>query len=1422
MSVSVSRTSTTPIDAYIDCASFTDSLQRYIADLTGAEAPVLTCDAQSDAGVSLTAIGAAPSTTADALYVALSRSGYSDLVGELQLPDTGGCIAGDQPFLSFASTCTDAFRPGACAQDTCSIDALVRHVLPPAGADPAPAGPTDTELDAECTALADRMNALLATVAADLGTSLSAEIAFQCTHSTETLVTGLVDGTVVADGTQARVVKAYVSQLPTNVSAALRAAFVASGYNTLAASLGFPALAPAGDAGGCLIDSTTADLTTAAALEVAGSESCGGGYLPPACPDTCTLSASVQHPLAGTSSTTGLTADDVAAECDTLVKVLDILMVGVADEQGVDSSALAFECTAAAVATASAGATASASATLPFAVAAALQAQLSGQVGYNALASSLSMAELTAGGCLAYGTDLSATTLASFAADCALPFTPAVCPPSPPSPRPPTPRPPSPPSPRPPKPSPPQPPSPRPPKPSPPVVHPPSPRPPPPAPPSPTPPSPAPPSPRPPSPAPPSPLPSSPPPPSPVPPSPAPPSPAPSSPEPSGTTPSGTPSVSSSPAPTSSQNTSSLSPSPSSGLSPEPSPSSPSANATTPSGSGSSPAPSPSPSTSSPSPIPSPEPSTGESPTPSPGSFSPSPSPSPSSEGSPMPSPSGSTQPSPSPSAASPPAPNRDIDLNLPPSPSPSTSGTSPSPAPSAATSPSPSTSPEPSSSSPSPSSSSSSSPSPPSPSAAPPLPSPLTPPPSPPSPSPPPLPPLPPSPPPSPPLPPSPPPSPPLPPPPPPVPPAPPSPPPVPPSPPAPPSFAGGAVLPVAVPSNVISWSQTGYDMSVYDTSENATHYVVQYLVLVASSAQAMSGWSVVVDTSILGSDLNTSAVTGTRTRDDGITTTTTVIPVTRANVPTVTVIDQLAPGSSAFYTLYWPKITFGAATRRRLAQAGTTSTAASSRGVNVTVIAWSNSTLSTIVLPPEVTGPNSPALSAGAAMCAAASSAGASTLPTDASVTLLGGSASSCIVTTLSNLYASASNHTTFNASVAASSAKTGCTSYLASLSRPAFVRLPLTPTAAAALAAALANRSAAAGGAAASVLPLGAFVSGGALVLPRSLASTSAVALRFSLPAVLAPSDVCEQGVLADQMPNTCAVQLVWRSGCAQGTLGNASALAAGGGVGLVPGVQAQPPSPAANLQAESGSRDVNVDAPSSGSSGNSLNASQIAIVVCLVVGFVILAIIVLAVVMHYRRKKWTPAKGEVSSAPGPLILRPSAGGARHVININASAGGAPISAGGAAPTSMGGASTTYTATGLDTPRTPAGMGRSTGGGSAFAVSGGGAAAAVAGAARGPGVIAMQLDGEEDDPMALPPPPTQAAGGRRAHFVNPLSVMPPVAVESPTAEDGGAAAAAASVAATEGGLSSAGPSGSHPGGSGAGGAVDDQKGAVSWAQS
>ena len=297
---------------------------------------------------------------------------------------------------------------------------------------------------------------------------------------------------------------------------------------------------------------------------------------------------------------------------------------------------------------------------------------------------------------------------------------------------------------------------------------------------------------------------------------------------------------------------------------------------------------------------------------------------------------------------------------------------------------------------------------------------------------------------------------------------------------------------------------------MSVYDTSENATHYTVQYLVLVSDSSQPMSGWSVVVDPSILGTDLDTSAVTGTRTRDDdGTTAAVIVIPVTDAAVSTVTVIDQLAPGSSAFFTLYWPKTT-AANHRRRLAQTST-DPATANRGVNVTIIAWSNSTLSTIVLPPEVTGPNSPALSAGAALCAAASAAGVTTLPTDTSVALLGGSSSSCITTSLSNIFTSASNHTTFNTTVATVGSNTACTSYLTTLSRPAFVRLPLTPTASAALAAALANRSTTGG---ASVLPLGAFISGGSLVLSRSLASTSAIALRFSLPSALAPSDVCEQ--------------------------------------------------------------------------------------------------------------------------------------------------------------------------------------------------------------------------------------------------------------------------------------------------------------------
>ena len=80
----------------------------------------------------------------------------------------------------------------------------------------------------------------------------------------------------------------------------------------------------------------------------------------------------------------------------------------------------------------------------------------------------------------------------------------------------------------------------------------------------------------------------------------------------------------------------------------------------------------------------------------------------------------------------------------------------------------------------------------------------------------------------------------------------------------------------------------------------------------------------------------------------------------------------------------------------------------------------------------------------------------------------------------------------------------------------------------------------------------------------------------------------------------MPNTCAVQLIWRSGCAQGILGNASALTAGGGVGQVPSVRAQqPPAPAGNLQAEViGGRDVNA----SSSDSNSLTASQVCVCVC----------------------------------------------------------------------------------------------------------------------------------------------------------------------------------------------------------------------------
>ena len=334
------------------------------------------------------------------------------------------------------------------------------------------------------------------------------------------------------------------------------------------------------------------------------------------------------------------------------------------------------------------------------------------------------------------------------------------------------------------------------------------------------------------------------------------------------------------------------------------------------------------------------------------------------------------------------------------------------------------------------------------------------------------------------------------------------------------------GAVLPVPVPSTSVPWADTGYGWSMYDTSENATYYVTSYLCVVPSSSQEMRGWSVVVDSSLLGSDLQVSGVTGTRTDIDGAVSVVQVIPYTSSSVPTVTVVDNMTASTSVIYTLYWPK-TFTIASRhlqqqhRRLAQSTASpspvsgSSSSTTRFNNLTIIAWTPDVISSVTLAPGLTGPNSAALSLGAAACAAAGSTSPLPWPVVGS--------DGCLVGTMSRTYIGTSGRTVVTLRVAPNGAlnaavAANCTTWFASLSQPVFVRMPLTNSTAAAAADLFVNRTAAS--AAGSVLPVGVYVKDGALVLPRAAVGNAASSSYFkmdvqlALPSALALSDVCEQ--------------------------------------------------------------------------------------------------------------------------------------------------------------------------------------------------------------------------------------------------------------------------------------------------------------------
>ncbi|KXZ52606.1 hypothetical protein GPECTOR_9g651 [Gonium pectorale] len=554
-------------------------------------------------------------------------------------------------------------------------------------------------------------------------------------------------------------------------------------------------------------------------------------------------------------------------------------------------------------------------------------------------------------------------------------------------------------------------------------------------------------------------------------------------------------------------------------------------------------------------------------------------------------------------------------------------------------------------------------------------------------------------------------------------------------------------------------------------------------------------------MDPAVLGSDLDVASVLAARELEDGGEVAVTVIPYTQAAIPTVTVVDTIAPGAAAIYVLTWRKLTTtpSGGGARRLAQAAV---APQTRAPNSAVLVWNNETVSSTVLPSESTGPTSQALAAGAATCVPGASP--STLPTIlAPQPLLG--ALGCLQASIARTFSTATNKTVVNLSLrggngTSTAGAAACALWLASLPQPVFVRMLVNGDAAAALQMSTRARDSGAGTAGAAfaynsaIQPLGAFLLDSATVLPRASALQLAArggSLSLSLPDALSLADVCSQGALAGQLPNTCAIQIVTSSGCAQGVV--AEVEAGSGGVGDVPVVASAPPSPPSTLQeAEPGGQ---AGAPAV-ASRSGLSNVQIAIVVCFVAGFVLLAVIVTALVAHYRRKRWSPSKSELDGEHSSI------GTMGHVIDIRSSTGGAA----NASDSNL--SNVTVPAPTPATPSRPVTSGGAVEGGR----SSGGAG----------GVSAGGAGGSSGDAAARTP-------DRRAHFINPLSMLPVSASSSEqelTRTTIVRVSGAVTAARTEGGSSSE-PGPSRPAPQSAGGVLttvspEIREGAVAWTES
>ncbi|GIL60789.1 hypothetical protein Vafri_15311 [Volvox africanus] len=451
------------------------------------------------------------------------------------------------------------------------------------------------------------------------------------------------------------------------------------------------------------------------------------------------------------------------------------------------------------------------------------------------------------------------------------------------------------------------------------------------------------------------------------------------------------------------------------------------------------------------------------------------------------------------------------------------------------------------------------------------------------------------------------------------------------------------GSIIPVPIPKVFVPWDSTGYDMSAFQSIENGTHLIVSYLITASQAAPVLRGWSLIADSDVFGPGLDIMNVTATRVTGDGLTAPIKPIPYVDSELPTLTFLGDVSAGTSALYTLFFPQTgatpNVNAITttstmqrqayrhhrreQRRLAEA-------QPLGAGASVVVWNNDNASSTVLPSDLTGPSSAALTSGVATCAAA--------PQSADLDLQRFGSHQCINVTVGRAFDATTNRTVITLylrvtdgtlpGMAASAGFVDCSAWLKALPSPAFMRLLLTAPTAEELAAAPLTSAAAM----ALHSPLGTYIHDGALTLPRGVMPRpgrySDMVLSFSLHGVATLQDFCLQGALQGQLPDTCAMQLTMRGVCEADAVGIISGEAPVGGTPQVSLTQQSPP-PSSSLRGTedvSGGGMLQEDRNAVQSQTSGLSNRQVAIIVCLVAGFFVLALITLILITHHRRKRW----------------------------------------------------------------------------------------------------------------------------------------------------------------------------------------------------